>query len=693
MLKNMFKSFRNVKLTIPISILILIVFWLTFNLLSKEFEQNSELNKLQKGILLTVKISKVIHEIQKERGMSAGFLVSHGVNFKSALLEQRKVTDKKILTFKKNTQNKPILNSIDNKIKHLRDSIDMLSLTTDDAVNCYTDINNKLMDIIVDISKTSTSVDITQDLIAYSNFLYAKEYAGIERAMGTQIISNESIKQNHINKFNALIVKQELFKKLFDNYASDRLKVKYKKFPQLNQMRKIILSADNYKIKKLNVNEWFRVSTIKIDALKGIDNRLTQKILSIIKLKLIESQQRLFIIIIVNLFFIVLFIFMLLKILNILKSEQKLRELIDEHIIVSETDLKGIITDTSKAFCEISGYSRDELIGKPHNLVRHPDMPKEAFANMWSSIKNDKLWSGSVKNLKKDGSYYWVHAVISPKYEHGVKVGYTALRQDISDKIKIEELNKTLEEKIAKEVDKHRQKDQQLFQQSRLAQMGEMISMIAHQWRQPLSAISSTSGAINLKARLGKLDKETIHELSKDISDYAQHLSSTIDDFREFFKSNKDLKQTSYDELIKSVLKIVESSIKTQNIKIVLELNCDEKFKTYPNEIRQVILNLIKNAEDVLLEKEIKDPYIKIKTYKEDDKLVLEIEDNGGGVPEDIKDVIFDPYFSTKTKKDGTGLGLYMSKTIIEEHCNGKLDLSNSSDGAVFKIVLESKNG
>jgi len=693
MLKNMFKSFRDVKLAIPISILIFIVFWLTFNLLSKEFKQNSELNKLQKDILLTVKISKVIHEIQKERGMSAGFIVSKGTNFKKDLQIQRKLTDKKILAFETTHQGKSILKSIQNKIKHIRGSIDMLSLNTDDAISCYTNINNNLMDIIIDISKTSNSIDITQDLIAYSDFLYSKEYAGIERAIGTQIISSEHIAQNQINKFNALIVKQELFKQLFNKYASDRLKVRYKKFPVLEKMKETILSANLSDIKKIDVKDWFRESTIKIDSLKNIDNRLTQKILHIVKTKLIGSQQRLFIIIIANLFFIILFIFMLLKILSILKSEQKLRKLIDEHIIVSETDLKGIITDTSKAFCEISGYSRDELIGKSHNKVRHPDMPKEAFLDMWTTIQQDKLWSGNVKNLKKDGSHYWVHAVISPKYENGVKVGYTALRQDISDKIKIEELNKTLEEKISREVDKHRQKDQQLFQQSRLAQMGEMISMIAHQWRQPLSAISSTSGAINLKARLGKLDKETAHELSKDISEYAQHLSSTIDDFREFFKSNKDLKQTSYDELIKSVLKIIESSIKTQSIELILELDCNDKFKTYPNEIRQVILNLIKNAEDILIEKNISKPYIKIKTYKEDGKLILEVEDNGGGVPEDIKDVIFDPYFSTKTKKDGTGLGLYMSKTIIEEHCDGKLDLSNSSDGAVFKIILESENG
>ena len=123
------------------------------------------------------------------------------------------------------------------------------------------------------------------------------------------------------------------------------------------------------------------------------------------------------------------------------------------------------------------------------------------------------------------------------------------------------------------------------------------------------------------------------------------------------------------------------------------ELNCHDTFITYPNELKQVILNLIKNAEDVPLENKIENPYIKISSYKEDDKYILEVSDNAGGVPEDVIDKIFDPYFSTKTKKDGTGLGLYMSKTIIEDHCGGELSVSNSKDGAVFKIVLHRIQG
>jgi len=253
----------------------------------------------------------------------------------------------------------------------------------------------------------------------------------------------------------------------------------------------------------------------------------------------------------------------------------------------------------------------------------------------------------------------------------------------------LEEANRSLQGKVKQEVEKNRQKDQAMLHQSKLAQMGEMISMIAHQWRQPLAAISSLSQGLHIKAKLGTLDQETILDLSSTITEHTQYLSTTIDDFREFFRPKKEKKDTTYTEIIESVLKIIETSILTKNIKIIKDFQLEKNFYSYPNEIKQVVLNLLKNAEDALIENEVQNPYIKIKTYQDDHFYILEISDNGGGIDEDIKDKIFDPYFSTKTEKNGTGLGLYMSKTIIEEHCNGTLDIKNTHDGALFTIKIE----
>ncbi len=253
----------------------------------------------------------------------------------------------------------------------------------------------------------------------------------------------------------------------------------------------------------------------------------------------------------------------------------------------------------------------------------------------------------------------------------------------------LELLNNSLKQRVLEEVKKNRQKDQQLLHQSRLAQMGEMISMISHQWRQPLAAISATSASIELKASLNKLDNETAEQKAHDISNFSQHLSRTIDDFRNFFKPNKEKSKITYDEIIKSVLNIVKISITNKNIELHTDLHCHNRFMSYPNELQQVVLNLIKNAEDILLEKMVESPFIKIKTYQKNNTHILEVSDNGGGVPETVKEKIFDPYFSTKTQKEGSGLGLYMSKMIIEEHCGGKLDIFNSSEGAMFRIKIK----
>jgi signal transduction histidine kinase len=218
--------------------------------------------------------------------------------------------------------------------------------------------------------------------------------------------------------------------------------------------------------------------------------------------------------------------------------------------------------------------------------------------------------------------------------------------------------------------------------------MGEMISMIAHQWRQPLSAISATSSNLQFSLMVDKIDKKEFEDGVNAIMEYSAHLSTTIDDFRSFFQKNKTKELTTLNQIATSTLNIIDTSIKNKNIDIILELNCNQEFKTYSNEIKQVLLNLIKNAEDVLLDKDIKNPQIHIETSCKDNDMILIVKDNAGGVPEDIVDKIFDPYFSTKTKKDGTGLGLYMSKTIIEEHCHGKLDVSNDKNGAVFKIEI-----
>lgn len=291
------------------------------------------------------------------------------------------------------------------------------------------------------------------------------------------------------------------------------------------------------------------------------------------------------------------------------------------------------------------------------------------------------------EKLKADNEKY------NLQYQNMLKEEITLHTKALADSNKdLAMLNETLEDRVKSEIKKNRQQESYMLQQSRMAQMGEMLRMIAHQWRQPLSAISSTTATLEVKIAMQQYDKELFLAKIKDISSYSQHLSTTIEDFRNFFKSNKELSKTTLEEIINNTLTIVQSSLSSNHIDILTYFDSNDSFFTYKNELKQVVLNIIKNAEDIIIENNIKNPLISIHTFSDQESLTIEIEDNGGGIPENIIEHIFDPYYTTKGKRDGTGLGLYISKTIVENHCKGTLNVSNTQVGAKFSIVLTKKS-
>jgi ABC-type nitrate/sulfonate/bicarbonate transport system substrate-binding protein/signal transduction histidine kinase len=265
-------------------------------------------------------------------------------------------------------------------------------------------------------------------------------------------------------------------------------------------------------------------------------------------------------------------------------------------------------------------------------------------------------------------------------------------------KDELEKLNLSLEVKISDSVTELRKKDQLMMQQSRLAQLGEMISMIAHQWRQPLAAISSTVVSVHLKNALNQYDlcdkksqkeyKEYLNQNFTQIETYVQTLSNTIDDFRNFYKSEKVSTLININSAIEKTLKIIERALVTDNITLVKEFHSTQSIEVFENELLQVFLNIMKNAQDNFKEKALKAPLLKVKTYDTPTSIKIEISDNGGGIHEQYHTKIYDPYFSTKSKKNGTGLGLYMSKMIIEDHHNGMLTHQNRNGGVCFCIEL-----
>ena len=256
-------------------------------------------------------------------------------------------------------------------------------------------------------------------------------------------------------------------------------------------------------------------------------------------------------------------------------------------------------------------------------------------------------------------------------------------------------MNKKLAIRIKKELDKHQEKDRILAQQQKMVAMGQMIENIAHQWRQPLSVISTSASGLKLKKQLNILEDEELIKSIDKIVDTAKYLSDTIDDFRYFFKPQKDKTKFSLAKNIEKSLSFLEATLKENSIKVEFEYE-DIDITAYETELMQVFINIISNSKDAFIEKKIKDRVIFISIKKFPNRILIEIKDNAGGVEEDILDKVFEPYFTTKHQYNGTGIGLYMSNQIIKTHLNGDIFMKNCSfkyknieqKGVITTIVL-----
>lgn len=253
---------------------------------------------------------------------------------------------------------------------------------------------------------------------------------------------------------------------------------------------------------------------------------------------------------------------------------------------------------------------------------------------------------------------------------------------------KLNHLNDTLTNKVESALNTARMKDRLFVQQSRLAAMGEMIEQIAHQWRQPLNTLALINQDMYVKYKLGKCDEKCFDEGHERIDEYLQYLSKTIDDFRNFYKADKSKSLEDVGDLAVEALKLSDVFLKYAKIKTHLDVLTTAKVNIAKNEMVQVLMNLIKNAHDAILEQKITDGKIEIRIEEYGNGIQVSVEDNAGGIAPDVIEKIFDIYFTTKDPDQGTGLGLHMSKYIIEESFGGKISVENFNGGARFVILL-----
>ncbi len=390
---------------------------------------------------------------------------------------------------------------------------------------------------------------------------------------------------------------------------------------------------------------------------------------------------------------LILAIIALIYIFIIRRKNNDLEESLENFKILVDTMNEGLlhfedkkIVSVNDVACQMFGYSQNEFKNRYIlDLVEGKDKDRVIEA-----LNSEYKKSFHVCLLKKNGSKFKALVCGRDIFKKGKKIRISTIL-DIDElhrnRNRLENLNKQLEAKIKIELAKNRRKDEILFNNVRLASLGEMISNIAHQWRQPLNVLN-----LNIEMLLLEFMNENINEVflddfidknSKIISD----LSKTIDNFRNFYQPDKEKSEFSLKELINEVIKIEKSYLREKSIKINFVEN-DGRIFGFPSEFKQVLIHLINNSKDAIYLQNDPDGEIKVHLEDKGDYHILTILDNGGGIKEDIMNKIFEPYFTTKFQSAGTGLGLYMSKMIIEKSMHGNLSVQNRDKGAIFIIKL-----
>lgn len=402
-----------------------------------------------------------------------------------------------------------------------------------------------------------------------------------------------------------------------------------------------------------------------------------------------------------------------------------LKEIQKKEIKISETKLENSKKSTisnnyylliTVLFIILIMYFLDVFIIK--NITRRIEKVQNALVNFFEYLLNPTIYKKQlyIKNIKDNDEIGLMKKAINQgvktvkeNLEDNYKIiteatltveslrrGEFGKRLQLKSKSKelntlknvINDMINDLENKIQEEIGQRTSQEKLLIQQSKLAAMGEMIGNIAHQWRQPISEINAVLMEIETISRYSILEKEYLLESIKTCNKITEHMSTTISDFQNFFKPTKKKEEFSVLKACKKALSIINASLKNNNIELIFDIKEDNTIEGYSSEFSHAILNIISNAKDILVQRNIKNPKIILSIKVGKKYTIIKIEDNAGGIKLEDINIIFEPYFTTKHAKQGTGIGLYMTKMIIENNMQGFVKVENTKDGALFTIKI-----
>ena len=745
-------------------------------------------NSLNKVVHVSSKISELIVELQKERGIANGYVSSQGILFKKKFITQTQTTNKKIkhlqehinkinFSVYQNSLKKSIIDSIQtlNIKKILRDRILSQYINNEEIIEFYSKIIADFLEIIRQSADFSPNIEVLRQLNAQSSLLFAIERIAVERAVGTVVFSSKISLPKMQMKFNEMISQQKDYIYNFSKFANKitleyfKKTVQGKEFDEIKRMRnvlridvkkKAIMSKisklvgyggiiHNFKNYLIRSENKYRVMIKKQNALL---NSLINEYKSFGKVSKYEHQA---LNIISNTFQ------MYLININVIKAEIDANNnhyntisLIDEIVSIDDKPAINALVELSTSnffvdsaeywfnintskitrFNQLNEFITSTIIKEAHQLaqlsknymyifissvmfiliviyflgqrvISHINNETEALSlgiesffkyinKEESNIKPIKIYSNDeIGSMSKIINHKIIRAKIiidDNIIEKAEQLELLTSKLDEEVQVKTKELkilNEGLEQKVNIAIEEIRKKDELLSQQAKLAAMGEMIGNIAHQWRQPLNVIAGNIQFLKDDYEDGMIDEEFLNTFIHENMETIRFMSKTIDDFRDFFRTDKVKGNFKILACIDKPINIVKPQLSEHHIE--LEISGDDFIiNGLEGEFQQVILNVVNNARDVLLENRVQNAKIKVETKIEGEKGIVTIQDNAGGIPKDVINRIFEPYYTTKEQGKGTGIGLYMSKMIIVDNMKGKFSAFNLNDGACFEIKL-----
>ncbi|WP_419770480.1 MAG: PAS domain S-box protein [Candidatus Marinarcus sp.] len=372
---------------------------------------------------------------------------------------------------------------------------------------------------------------------------------------------------------------------------------------------------------------------------------------------------------------------------TIVKKYDDVLMAIDKYVVMIETDTSGFITNITEAFCDLCGYTKKEIVGRNINIIRHPDMSKKFFENMWKDLHNHKKWEGEIKNIDKNGNSYWVKGIIFPKYDLNQNViGYSSIRMNITDAKQLKKINNLLKEDLSNKLNEIKMRDDSLVDKTKIILMGKILDSVSHQWKNPISNISIQLAQLSARIEKEDMTPKSLKNIHDKVEEELKILSMTLNEFKTFFSDQNSNDKYNVFSAVNESISLVKNSCQIHNISITIESKKEIYCYGVFNEIKQIMINILKSSIEQFIANSIEKGEIKISIIEDNQDVLIKYQDNVQGESKNIINEVFSDHYDEKTNIN-IGINLYIVKLLIEK-IGAQIWFDNELNKTVFYIKL-----